>query len=72
VSDGEIKATFEQGLATSVYLSTWGKTNVRVCYAPESKSNRTDKSTNLEVDDNGALQLGCANRDSGNCVQCFQ
>lgn len=75
VNDGELKATFSEGLNTYVYLSTWGKTSVRVCYAPESKSNRADKSTNMHIDGtSGDLVVGCdeTQKDSGLCVQCFQ
>ncbi|EKD56043.1 MAG: hypothetical protein ACD_58C00312G0004 [uncultured bacterium] len=77
VGDGELKSTFAQGLATTVYLSTWGKTNVRVCYSPEGKSNRADTSTNLHVTGSDASMLiasGCSieQRNAGDCVQCFQ
>lgn len=77
IGDGELKSTFASGLATTVYLSTWGKTSVRVCYAPESKSNRADKSTNMHLTGTSpdyTLTDGCGttDRDSGLCVQCFQ
>jgi len=77
VADGELKATFSEGLNTSVYLSTWGKTSVRVCYSPESKSNRADKSTNMHVvtaTDTITLVMGCdaTQKEAGDCVQCFQ
>lgn len=75
IDDGELKATFQQGLKVNVYLSTWGKTSVRVCYSPESKSNRADASTNLHVDSNtNTIVVGCdaTQKEAGDCVQCFQ
>ncbi len=76
INDGELKSTFSQGLNTTVFLSTWGKTSVRVCYMPESKSNRADKSTNMSVSDTefAPLNMGCTveQREAGECVQCFQ
>lgn len=77
VNDGELKSTFTQGLNTTVYLSSWSKTSVRVCYAPESKSNRSDAQVSFHVDtaaDPDVIGLGCSEdqRLAGECVQCFQ
>ncbi len=76
VSDGELKSTFSQGLNTTLYLSSWSKTNLRVCYSPESKSIRNDAQVNLHLT-SGTPPLiaeGCteAQRLVGECVQCFQ
>lgn len=75
INDGELKSTFSQGLNTNVYLSSWSKTSVRVCFAPESKSNRTDSQTMYHYDETGdTIVEGCSTteRDAGICVQCFQ
>ena len=77
ITDGELKATFSQGLNTTVYLSSWSKTSVRVCFSPESKSSRSDASTNLHLDDVDTPTLvieGCSTleKDAGQCLQCFQ
>ena len=75
VEDGELKSTFSQGLNTTVYLSSWSKTSVRVCFSPESKSNRSDSQTMFHYDDqNDVIAEGCSaeQRDAGECVQCFQ
>lgn len=77
IDDGELKSTFSQGLNTTVYLSSWSKTSARVCFSPESKSSRSDSQTNLHLDDvdNPTLVVeGCsvAERDAGQCLQCFQ
>lgn len=75
ISDGELKSTFSQGLNTTVYLSSWSKTSVRVCFSPESKSNRADAQTMYHYDDQSdTIVEGCSNddRDAGICVQCFQ
>lgn len=75
VDDGELKSTFSQGLNTTVYLSSWSKTSVRVCFSPESKSNRSDSQTMFHYDSQSdTIVEGCSNeeRDEGICVQCFQ
>ncbi len=75
VSDGELKSTFSQGLNTTVYLSSWSKTSVRVCFSPESKSNRSDSQTMFHYDETSdTIVEGCSTvqRDAGECVQCFQ
>ncbi len=75
VADGELKATFSQGLNTTVYVSSWSKTDVRVCYSPESKSNRNDPGIGLHVEGTPELiAVGCseAQKLAGECVQCFQ
>ena len=75
IADGELKTTFSQGLNTTIYLSSWSKTDVRVCFAPESKSVRNDGQTNLHLE--GTPQLvaeGCnsAQKLAGDCLQCYQ
>ncbi len=77
IGDGELKSTFSQGLAATVYFSTWGKTNVRICYAPEGKSSRADATTNMHLVTNAGsttIVPGCdlTQRNAGECVQCFQ
>ncbi len=77
ITDGELKSTFSQGLNTTVYLSSWSKTSVRVCFSPESKSSRSDAQTQFHldsVDDPTIVEVGCSvdERDAGECLQCFQ
>lgn len=75
VTDGELKSTFSQGLNTTVYLSSWSKTSVRVCFSPEAKSNRNDPSTKFRINEtDNVVAEGCSaeQRDAGECVQCFQ
>lgn len=75
IGDGELKATFSQGLNTTLYLSSWSKTDVRVCYSPESKSIRNDAQINLHLAGNPPLVVeGCTEEQklAGDCVQCFQ
>ncbi|OGD84015.1 hypothetical protein A2572_00605 [Candidatus Collierbacteria bacterium RIFOXYD1_FULL_40_9] len=75
ISDGELKSTFSQGLNTTVYLSSWSKTSVRVCFSPESKSNRSDSQTMYHYDEvSNTIIEGCTTeqKDAGECVQCFQ
>ncbi|KKS92602.1 MAG: hypothetical protein UW68_C0011G0006 [Candidatus Collierbacteria bacterium GW2011_GWB1_44_6] len=73
IADGELKATFSQGLNTTLYLSSWSKTDVRVCFAPESKSVRNDSQTNLHLE-NDLVAEGCnaTQRLAGDCLSCFQ
>lgn len=72
--DGEIKTTFFDGLATTLYVTSGSTTRVSVCFPPESKSNRTDAQTIYNITDAGFVTDGCtvAQRDAGECVQCFQ
>lgn len=77
IGDGELKTTFSQGLNTTVYISSWSKTSVRVCFSPESKSSRSDSQTLFHLDsvsDPTLVVNGCsqAEKDSGSCLQCFQ
>lgn len=77
VADGELKTTFSQGLNTTVYISSWTSTNARVCFSPESKSNRNDAGTNLHIEGtspNQTVAIGCSTdqKDAGECLQCFQ
>lgn len=75
IADGELKSTFQQGLNTTLYLSSWTKTDVRVCFSPESKSVRNDLSTKYFVDVTpNTIGMGCTTtqRDAGVCLQCFQ
>lgn len=72
--DGEIKATFFDGLATTLYITSGSKTRVAVCFPPEGKSNRADGQTIYNVSTAGFVTDGCTTtqRDAGECVQCFQ
>ena len=75
IADGELKSTFSQGLNTTVYISSWSKTDVRVCWSPESKSIRNDTGTNLHLEGTPSkVTMGCSStqRDAGDCIQCFQ
>lgn len=75
VADGELKATFSQGLNTTIYVSSWSKTDVRVCYLPEAKSNRNDPGISLHLEGTPELIAeGCneTQKLAGQCVQCFQ
>lgn len=77
IADGELKTTFSQGLNTTVYLSSWSKTSVRVCFSPESKSSLSDIQTNSHLDSitaPTAVVQGCTQteKDAGSCLQCFQ
>lgn len=75
IADGELKTTFSQGLNTTLYLSSWAKTSVRVCYSPESKSVRNDAQTNLHLEGTPSLVAeGCTSvqRLAGDCLQCYQ
>lgn len=75
VADGELKSTFSSGLNTTLYISSWTKTNIRVCYSPESKSIRADVNTNLHLAGDPALvSLGCSEQErlDGDCLQCYQ
>ena len=72
--DGEIKDTFFDGLSTTLYVTSGSQTRVGVCFAPESKSNRSDGQTAYNVTTAGVVTDGCTTtqRDAGECVQCFQ
>lgn len=72
--DGEIKDTFFDGLATTLYVTSGSQTRVGVCFPPESKSNRSDSQTAYNIEAAGVVTDGCTvtQRDSGLCVQCFQ
>ena len=43
--DGEIKTTFFEGLATTLYITSGSPTKVMVCFPPEGKSNLADESS---------------------------
>jgi len=72
--DGEIKSTFFDGLSTTLYVTSGSTTRVGVCFPPESKSNRSDGQTIYNIATAGVITDGCtaAQRDAGQCVQCFQ
>lgn len=75
ISDGELKSTFQQGLNTTLYLSSWSKTDVRVCFSPESKSVRNDAATRFNYNSvSGLIEMGCSSdqKEAGTCVQCYQ
>ena len=80
-TDGEIKTTFFNGLATTLYIDSGSSTRASVCFAPESKSNRTDASTKYywdsaagEVQDSTGFPLNksCPDVTSDLCLQCFE
>lgn len=81
-ADGEIKATFSDGLSTSLYLTSGSKTRVGVCFSPEAKSNRTDPATKYYLDtaNNQVIVTGLPsgvvcpdpNAEEENCLQCFE
>jgi prepilin-type N-terminal cleavage/methylation domain-containing protein len=72
--DGEIKSTFFDGLATTLYVTSGSATRVSVCFPPEGKSNRSDAQTAYNTTSAGVITTGCTTvqRDLGECVQCFQ
>lgn len=72
IADGELKSTFSQGLNTTVYLSSWSKANVRVCFVPESKNVLNDPHTAYNV--GTTITTGCdaTQKADGVCVQCFE
>jgi len=77
-ADGEIKDTFMDGLATSLYLTSGDSTKTRVCFAPEGKSNRTDDSTKFILDTSAATVAEdtagttCPDVTLSTCLQCFE
>lgn len=75
--DGEIKGTFFDGLATSLYLASGSKSRAVVCFAPEAKSNISDAQTQYSIDSlttPTVVDGDCSDveRPTGVCVQCFQ
>jgi len=80
-ADGEIKSTFFDGLATSLYVTSGTKTRVAVCFAPEGRSNRTDTATKYQI--SGATNADyvvtdvsgtstCPDQTLDTCLQCFE
>ena len=77
MNEGEVKATFLQGLRVNLYITSGNSTRVGVCFAPESKANRADSQTRFNVSGTGAsftINQGCspANIVAGTCLQCFE
>ena len=78
IPDGEIKSTFFQGLATTLYVYSGSKTRVGVCFVPEGKSNRTDTQTKYDLggssDSDYKVQSTavCPDVDNDVCMQCFE
>jgi len=77
MSEGEVKATFLQGLAVNLYVTSGGSTRVGVCFAPESRANRADSQTRFNLTGTGdtfEINEGCsiAQRNAGSCLQCFE
>ena len=75
--DGEIKSTFFDGLATTLYVVSGGTTKVKVCFPPEGKSNISDGQTSYSIDDLAvptAVSSACSDADRllGKCLQCFE
>lgn len=76
-TDGEIKDTFFDGLATQLYVTSGSPTSVMVCFAPEGKSNLADPSTQYLYDGStktvaGPVTCTAAQKTSGLCLQCFK
>ena len=82
INDGELKTSFFSGLGSTLYMGSGSPTRVVVCYAPESKSNRNDSSTKYLFTVSGTAgegtvtlpAAGCtvAQKDAGQCLQCFE
>ena len=86
VPDGELKQTYLSGIGgTNIFVGSdpADKTDVVVCFEPESKSNRTDLSTiylvnNLSggeysiVEQTGVVPFNACPRLNGDCAQCFK
>lgn len=80
--DGEIKATFFEGLKSPLYIMSGGPTSAAVCFAPESKSNLNDAQSQyvfvpgatVDLDAVSKPVAGCtaADKTAGNCLQCFE
>ena len=79
--DGEIKSTFFDGLATTLYIFSGSRTKAGVCFAPEAKSNRTDTSTKYQISGSGDSDYSvadvsgaatCPDVDLDTCLQCFE
>lgn len=76
-SDGELKATYFQGLSSTLYLSSGSKTRVGVCFAPEAKSNMSDSATKYKATLSGGIYTigvdsACPGVMDGKCLQCFE
>jgi prepilin-type N-terminal cleavage/methylation domain-containing protein len=77
-TDGEIKATFFNGLKTPVYIMSGSPTSSAVCFAPEGKSNLSDPQTKYLYDVTAsAITIpvgGCTadQKSGGLCLQCFE
>lgn len=74
--DGEIKSTFFEGLATTLYVTSGSSTKVMVCFPPEGKSNQADASSKYVYNptDKTVTLVACtvADKTAGNCLQCFE
>lgn len=74
--DGEIKSTFFDGLATTLYVTSGSTTKVMVCFPPEGKSNLADASSKYVYDPTlkNVSLAACTDPDkaAGNCLQCFE
>lgn len=75
--DGEIKDTFFEGLATTLYVTSGSPTATMVCFAPEGRSNLADPSTQYLYDSTAGTVAGpttctAAQKTAGQCLQCFK
>ena len=74
--DGEIKTTFFEGLATTLYVTSGSATKVMVCFPPEGKSNLADESSKYVYNSTdktvGLVACTAADKTAGNCLQCFE
>jgi type II secretory pathway pseudopilin PulG len=87
VPDGELKQTFLSGIGgTNIFVGSDvnSKTDLVVCFEPESKSNRSDSSTKylvnvigisgwyFVVEQTGDPPFDACPRQLGDCAQCFK
>ncbi|OGD71173.1 hypothetical protein A3A84_02335 [Candidatus Collierbacteria bacterium RIFCSPLOWO2_01_FULL_50_23] len=76
LADGELKSAFFSGLSTTLYLGSGSNTTAIVCYAPEGKALRNDTvAVQWSINAAGnSVAVGCttAQKDAGECLQCFE
>lgn len=81
-NDGELKTTFQNGIgSTRIYVASdpADTTDLVVCFAPESKSLRSDASSKYLATDNGdgtwnvvEDAASCPDVAEDDCLQCFE
>lgn len=85
ITSGELKETFFSGIAGEIVFvgsDKASKTDLVVCFEPESKSSRADGSTKYLINANlgkyfmveqtGVPPFNACPRQLGDCAQCFQ